>query len=259
MIVHGIFVGINEYRDSRIENLCYARPDAEKLHQLFKTRFRHNAAHLLLVTDKDATKDRLFRAIGEELSRSATVNDLVFLYFACHGSPETSGSVDKVSRYLATYDTDYTNIFATAIDLNQELRRLIARIKSKSVYLFLDACFSGKAGGRTLEGPILMNIRNASRSNIPLKNIDLGQGRLIITAADDSQVAYESELLGHGVFTYFLIDIITNTLYGSSTISITTLYDHISRKVREYTQGKQTPILNGRSRHAQLPMLTTIS
>ena len=71
---------------------------------------------------------------------------MVLMLFACHGSPETSGSIDDISRYLVLHDTAYDSVYATGLDLEREDSVLIERIRSRLVVVFIDACFSGRAG-----------------------------------------------------------------------------------------------------------------
>src|SRR5262249_2916353 len=155
-------------------------------------------------------------------------DDIVVLFFAGHGSPETGGSLDTVSRYLVLHDTEYENIFATGLDMEHELPRLcFDRIRAKLVVLFVDACFSGRSGGRTFEGVHLLHSRlhKGIRGVINLSKLELGEGRVIITASDDDEVARESAHLRHGVFTYYLIQTLERADRRDQSISITSLYD----------------------------------
>lgn len=129
--------------------------------------------------------------------------------------------------------------------------------KNQSYYFFLDACFSGRAGGRTFEGPILKQLRSTKfrgTKPITLKKMELGEGRIMMSACDENQVAREDVALHHGIFTYYLIESLKQSA-GKKTISVHTLYEEVASAVRLYTKGKQIPVINGRSRIAQLPCL----
>jgi uncharacterized caspase-like protein len=124
------------------------------------------------------------------------------------------------------------------------------------VLLVVDACFSGRAGGRTFEGPALRRSRTGTRASEPisLKSLNLGEGRLMLSACTDTQVAREDPALGHGIFTYYLLR--APSAAGSTTaIGVHTLYEQLARSVRDHTSGRQTPVINGRSVFAQLPYL----
>jgi uncharacterized caspase-like protein len=259
-MLHAVFVGIDRYQDEAIRGLSYARADAEAFKELIEEHIHPAERRVRLLTNEQATKRDILVTIGEELARMATLpEDVVLLYFACHGSPEAESTVDSASRYVIVHDTEYDNIFATAIDMERDLVRLFERIRApKLVLLFMDACFSGRAGGRTFEGPHLSRARAEFRQTDPisLKNLDLGEGRLMISACDDNQVAREDSRLRHGVFTYYLMEALRQVDSNSNmnTISLNALYDNVARKVSDYTDGRQTPIINGRARLAQLPL-----
>lgn len=260
-MLHAVVVGINKYQDPRIKDLFFARSDAEAFYRLLEN-INAKERHIQLILDENATKRDLSIAIGEELPRISKPEDVIILYFAGHGTPEINSGVDDISRYLVPYDADHRNIFSTAIDMELELYRWFERLKKpKLVIVFLDACFSGRAGGRSFRG---LRFRKATahlhtRGNISLKDLDLGEGRLIITACDENQVARENPLLQHGIFTYFLIRSLKNPVLNSKSISINKLYDDVATEVKNYTYARQVPILNGRSKLAHLPLFTNNS
>jgi hypothetical protein len=102
-------------------------------------------------------------------------------------------------RYLVTHDTDYSHVFSTALDMERDFVRLLQRIRSKHVVVFLDSCFSAAIGGRTFEGPLLSGLRRPTRSSrspsVSLKDMEVGEGRMILSECDDWQVAREARPL----------------------------------------------------------------
>lgn len=257
-MLRAVVVGINRYRDPDIRNLSYARADAEAFGKLLADGIHPSERSVRFLLDEEATKRNLMVAIGEDLARVATPDDVILLYFAGHGSPETESGPDSIARYLIAHDTEYSSIYATGIDMERDLQRWFERIaQPKWVLMFMDACFSGRAGGRTFEGPNLRRARADARETRPisLKQLDLGEGRLMMSACDDDQVAREERDLKHGVFTYYLLQMLKLPNQEHATISVNRLYDDVTRVVREHTGGRQVPILNGRSRAAQIPRL----
>lgn len=256
-MLYSVIVGINRYSDPSVSNLSYARADAEVLANLIEDKIHPSERQVRLLLDEDATKRNITVAIGEELPRIASPDDVILLYFASHGSPEIEFDTDDASRYLISHDTEFENIYATGIDMERDLPRWFERIREPKLILqFIDACFSGRAGGRTFEGPCLNRARAETRDSfVSLSNLDLGEGRLMITACDDDQVAREDRRLGHGVFTHYLIETLKSPALTQDTISVHMLYEEVANSVRRHTNGRQIPILNGRSRFAQLPRL----
>jgi uncharacterized caspase-like protein len=254
---HGVFIGINNYQDPRIRSLGYAVADAKGFYEMESGIFTEGESNLRLILDREATRKEIIKTIGEELPRLARKQDLVLIYFAGHGSPETEGSIDRVSRYIIAYDTEFDNIFATAIDMERELVHIIERIGSDLVIVILDTCFSGRAGGRTFEGPVLSRCRGSLRKQFKLAVLKLGEGRAILSACGDNELAEEDSALQHGVFTFHLLKTLGSTTANSS-VSLNELYDKVSHDVHDYTRGRQTPVLNGRISMARLPVLKTI-
>ena len=256
MKLHGVFIGINKYSDPRISSLRYAKTDAEQFYwAVTKSGLTSDQINIQLLTDAEATRPAVLRAIGEVLPRTVRDQDLVILYFSGHGSPETSAVPDGVSRYLITHDVDYANVFSTALDMERDLSRLIERIPSALIIVILDTCFSGRGGGRTFEGPLLRQSRTGWRISTRLSELNLGEGRVIMAACDDDEVAYEELSLGHGVFTYYLLRALTAQDTLDISVGISSLYDTVAQQVNTFTQGRQNPVLNGRVSLARLPLL----
>jgi uncharacterized caspase-like protein len=258
-MLHVVAIGIDRYEDPSIMSLHHARDDAEAFGRLFEERIHPEERQVSYLLDEKATQENIKDAIGERLARVVrSSDDVVILYFACHGSPETNQSPDETARYLIAHDTQFKKIYATGIDMERELPRWFNRLsKPDLIVMFLDTCFSGRAGGRTFEGPSLKKARAEERASglISLKPLDLGEGRIIITACDDDQVARESHKFGHGLFTYALLDVLNAKDNTQDTISISQLYDEVSKLVRKLSRGLQEPVFNGRLNSAQLPLL----
>ncbi|WP_255949816.1 caspase family protein [Streptomyces odontomachi] len=254
MVLRAVIAGVDRYQDTDIKNLSYATADALAVADLLG-RLHPSEVDAEVLVDEDATRRNLMVAIGERLPRVTSEGDVVLLYFAGHGSPETTATIDDAARYLVVHDTEYDSVFATGLDMERELPRLFERIRRpRLVLMLIDACFSGRAGGRTFEGPRLRAERSHVRGEhrVSLKGLDLGEGRLMIAACDDHQVAREEAAIGHGVFTNYLLKG-PSAAGDSETVGILHLYEDIAASVRGHTGGLQTPVLNGRSALARFP------
>lgn len=257
MKLYGVFIGVNEYEDSRIRPLSYARRDAETFFSSITKSISKDERECWLLVNEKATRHGVFFQIGEVVSAKATEDDMVLLYFSGHGSPEKSDA-NKVSKYLILYDTESDKIFTTGLDLEIDLVRLLHRIRSDTIIVIIDSCFSGRSGGRTFEGPYLKKSREDYRMGPKLSQLDLGESRVIISACDDEQVAYENSDLQHGVFTYFLLKTLSESDSHDDkfSISINSLYERVAMGVHQYTNGRQSPVINGRVRMTRFPLLS---
>lgn len=257
MKLYGIFVGVDTFMDPKIRSLKYASSDATEMYKIFQQSLQPEECSLKLLCNQQATRNAVIEVIGEELARQAQPEDIVVIYFSGHGSPELQGSSDSASRYLIMYDTLYERIFSTAIEMEQEMIRMcFSRVKSRLVVLIADTCFSGMLGGKTFKGPVIKN--NLFRPAVNLNKLDLGEGRLILAASKDEQLARESDEFQHGIFTHYLIQTLTHPKEGKQTISVPELATAVARKVYVYTGRQQTPTLHGSTALAELPYLEPV-
>src|SRR5688572_4947 len=118
-----IIIGISKYKNTDL-NLRYADRDAEELYQLLLTPsgggFEQD--HIKKLTNEQATKSEIGRILGSFLKKPAP-EDLVIIYFACHGSPDPDRPENV---YLLTFDTDPLDIAGTALpmeDIELSIRR----------------------------------------------------------------------------------------------------------------------------------------
>lgn len=255
-MLHAIAIGIDRYADPKIRDLSCAGDDARAFAALLGERIAPDQRRVITLLDEQATRANIMHAIGEDLARTAGPEDTAVLYVASHGSPERSAPRDDDSLYLITHDTEYARIYSTAIDMERDVARWLRRLPVRLAVLFLDACFSGGAGGRTFGGPIHLANRERFRDDpISIADLDLGAGRVIIAAASDDEVAIESRSLGHGYFTYHLLETLRQAPAASSRIGIATLYETVADAVYRATQARQRPVFNGRSVRGALPLL----
>lgn len=253
-MLHSVVIGIDRYRDANIRSLQCARADAVAVARLLEQRIARSERSVNLLVDERATRDAIITLIGETLPRVEGPDDVVFIYFAGHGSPEHQSPPDKISRYLVPHDAGYGRIFASGIGLEHELTSLLERQSASRVLFVLDACFSGRAGGRTFVGPILRRTRSMFGDHgISLRNLDLGSGHAVLAACKDDEVAKEED--GHGIFTRYLLEALT--IPGQPVISIAELYQHVHAAVVTATSQQQHPVLKGDLVGLGLPRLSS--
>ena len=77
---------------------------------------------------------------------------------------------------------------------------------------------------------------------ISLKDLKLGEGKVIFCASDDDQFAQEDTAVGHGIFTRCFLDALARERGGAPTVPLTTLYDEVARDVTTMTSGEQEPV-----------------
>lgn len=70
---------------------------------------------------------------------------------------------------------------------------------------------------------------------------------MILTASDSNEVSVEKDELGHGVFTYYLLEALRGKgdLDGDGLITLDEVYRYVSMKVPQATEQGQHPVKKG--------------
>jgi uncharacterized caspase-like protein len=251
-------IGINEYFDEAIPNLEFAENDARDIYSVFSAAVSKKSFHGRLLTGRQATLAQIKACAGDWIAKKAKKNDAVLIYFAGHGAVETLPGADHrkdTSNYLVPYDAMVEGLYSSAFSLTKELPILLERIAAQHITVVLDCCFSGGSNYRGARGIEGFNLRIARLTTgtdptsrvvgVAGKRVELGIGRLILMACGPDQVAIESSELGNGIFTHFLMRVISAQA-GESYISSALVHDEVSKAVLSYTNGSQCPVLEGR-------------
>jgi uncharacterized caspase-like protein len=115
------------------------------------------------------------------------------------------------------------------------------------VVVFLDACYSGAAGGRTFTSK---KTRAGAVDDLFLERLTRSKGRAIITASRTSEVSIELPELGHGIFSYYLINGLKGAadLNRDGIVSLQELYEYLEQQVTAKSRsvgGNQHPVMKG--------------
>ena len=176
-----------------------------------------------------------------------------FIYYAGHGAPEVDLSgqePDGYSKYLVPYDAESKDLFATAINM-AEVETFFSRIKAETVVLALDTCYSGAGGGRGFAN-LPAGGRDIRLQGKFLDRLAQGKGRAILAAADTNEVALERPELGHGLFTYYLLQALRGKAdtKGKGYVTLQDVYGYVYDRVARYSRkvgGNQNPKLLAQS------------
>lgn len=235
MRFHGLFIGIDRFASTQINELTCAVRDATALHALFVDTLGVGSS--VLLTDNAGTRAAIIHEFENRLHGVAE-DDVVVITFSGHGSDD---------HYLVTHDADPDNLASTSIALD-ELVALFSKVPAKRLFLSLDCCFSGGAGARVFHHvPPTRALRSAEDALAQIAD----EGRLILTASDATQEAIEDPAIGHGLLTWFLMEglrgppqIVTN-----GRIPIYGLLQFVTRKVTDEASNfnhQQRPTFRGK-------------
>ena len=247
-----VVIGVGRYESPEVPRLRYTVPDAEAIYDALIKSAGFKKDHVLLLTDRSEKRPTLRNvkwALGTFLARSAKKDDTVIIFFAGHGAPEVDQrgvERDGFSKYLVPSDAEPDDLYSTALPMD-EFQTIFARLEAERVVVFLDACYSGAAGGRTFASK---KTRSAHVDDLFLERATSSKGRAIITASRPSEVSIELPDLGHGIFTYYVLQALKGAadLNRDGIVSLQELYEYVERQVSQKARavgGNQHPVMKG--------------
>lgn len=205
--LHVLAVGINRYRNPRY-NLNYGRADAAA----FVDSIRAGADSIFSEIVIDTLFDDRATAAGfrEAMQRAAgdsRVEDVFVLYYAGHGTVEKDR--DSSRFYLVPSDitqmSDSAQLSRLGIS-NSELFDLLGQIPARKKLMVIDACQSGAM--------MQSFTRRGAAEERAIAQLARSSGIFVMSATDGDQFASEVAQLGHGVFTYALLQSIAGDSSG---------------------------------------------
>ena len=184
-------VGINRYRNPGL-NLDYARKDADSLRAFFAApgRFPFSEVRMAALNDEKATRTAIVDMLGT-LER-VEAQDVVVIYLAGHGIS------DGDHWYFVPHDAEHPDDPGTLKSRgisSDALRQALEAVSANRVFVLIDACQSGSAVSPMKSFGGMRNLRMLARN----------VGVHILAATDRDQGAVELKQLGHGIFTYALL------------------------------------------------------
>ena len=247
-----VVIGAGRYDNRAIPSLAFTVADAEAVYQTLVGPGGFKKDHVLLLTDRSERKPTLRNiryALGTFLARAARKDDTVLIFFAGHGAPESDlrgAERDGLAKYLIPADADPDDLYATALPMD-EIKTIFERIEAERVVAFFDACYSGAAGGRTFAS---RKTRAVTVDDHFLERLAQSKGRAIITASRPSEVSLELPELGHGIFTYYLVQGLRGAADANrdGIVSLQELYAYLEREVGRKSRavgGNQHPVMKG--------------
>ena len=249
-----LIVGISSYKHASL-NLKYAHRDAQELYNLIQTPSGGNyrADHIRFLVDEDATTANITRALRSFLQKPAK-EDLVLIYFACHGAPD----LDRPKNiYLLTHDTEPDDIAGTALPMREIDTSLRENLNAERVVILADTCHSAAIGGAVGRRS---NIDAAAEVNSYLQNLsDTKPGLALLTSAEANEVSQEDERWGggHGVFTHFLLEGMRGKAEKEGIVTVGDLFEYVRENVKLETGYKQHPAIGPNPFDRNLPMSIT--
>lgn len=243
---HALVIGIGKYQDTSITPLRYTSSDARAFADVLTDENRCGVPveNVKLLVDEDATLFNIKDAISGWLAGNAGAESTSIIFWAGHGDvePDRAGmSEDGIANYLLPFDVSRKNLFASALS-KDEFQRLVCTVRSKRRVMFMDACHCGgvaTVGSRKIGVGYSKDFYNS---------LSEGAGSAIIAAALPNELSWEDEKLGHGVFTYHLLEALAGKadLNDDGRVTMNEVFNYLKRAVpesaRQLGRVEQTPV-----------------
>ena len=224
---HLFAVGINQYKNENM-SLNYAFADAKDFAETIasKSGALFSEVKLYQLFDQEATRKNIIDKLVA-LSNIVKPEDVFIFYYAGHGS--------MMNEKFYFIPTDITRLYEEE-SLQRDaiyagdMQEILQNIKALKQVMVIDACHSGASAEMlaTRGGGEEKAIAQLSRS----------AGIHILASAGSEQTAGEFKTLGHGIFTFALLNALNGEADGSPKDGKITVYElksYLDDKVPELT------------------------
>jgi uncharacterized caspase-like protein len=206
---YAVLVGVSKYKDPKIE-MPYADKDAQDVYALLRAQPQAQESRLKLLTDANATRDNIVKAM-ESLFSQAGSQDMVVFYFSGHGGKGGFAAHDGPLAFG---------------DLGAAFRGAKAGRK----VIFADASHSGsliEAGRRP--------------------TAKLGKNLMLFVSSKSDQASAKVPEWKNGRFTEYLVGALKGHADANRDRVVTAreLFDYVHPKVKESSGGSQVPQMWG--------------
>ncbi|MEM2107905.1 MAG: caspase family protein [Candidatus Bathyarchaeia archaeon] len=182
---YAIVIGISDY-SGEANDLDYADDDALEMRAALITVYGYSAENINLLTDSDATREKIVSAINS-LKDKLSSNDEVVFFYSGHGARGKANDGDKELIDEAIVPWECTT---QSLIWDGQLATLFDGFAASRIIFIFDSCYSG---GMT----------------------DLAAaGRIVVMACAESSLSYEFESLQNGQFTYYFVE--QGMIYGKA-------------------------------------------
>jgi formylglycine-generating enzyme required for sulfatase activity len=218
-----LIIASYQYQDTDLRQLVAPAQDAEALARVLKDPTIGGFEVQTLLNEPSYKVNQEIEAFFADRRR----DDLLLLYFSGHGIKDEEGRL-----YFATTNTRRKLLRTTAVPATL-VNDVMQYSRSRRQVLLLDCCYSG-AFARGM-------VAKADKA-IGTKERFEGRGRVVLTASDAMQYAFEGdEIVGEGVrslFTHILVHGLETgeaDLNGDGRISPDELYNYVYERVTDET------------------------
>jgi PKD repeat protein len=254
--VWAVLIGISDY--SEVKDLQYAGADATAMARWLLDSAVEQS-HIRLLVDHEGPESSLGGLVARRATlvnvrealgwvrRLALPDDLVLIHFSGHGfqgADDDGDEKDGVDEFFVLWDTVNAAKEDTALR-DDEFGAAVDRIESQHVVIFFDGCYSGG---------LSRSLPSSARPVVGKQDLfsDFSvEGRLVFSASSESQDAFESDELQHGIFSYYVLEGLRGRAdsTGDARVTAWELFEYVAQRVPERARversARQDPQLLG--------------
>ena len=239
---HALIVGIDRYeylpKDTYLQ---FAEKDARDLRDLLVRSYGFPADSITLLLGEQATKANIEATLDSFADSAVGENDRVLIYFSGHGQtvPTSAGGqmgflIPCDAKVDLAKPQNKGGYLATCIAMDSLWSRL-GLSAARHAFVIADACYGG----------LLVRSKGlgGERPNAPvIASLLARPARQVLTAGGAGETALEDVRLGHGAFTYKLLEELRAQAARPDTIvTATELASSLRNSVSNLTSAHQTP------------------
>ena len=249
-----LLVGINEY--SERNHLAGCLNDVELQKELLVNCFGFNPQDVLILTNRQATEEKIRSAFTEHLAQQAQRDDVVLFHFSGYGSQVKQLGTEPKANSLLAVNTKDRGL------LEKDLYNQTKSLETPNVITVLDTSFQPTQ--ETLQGNYrirstteLVATQESGTQSVkeqslnPLKGLALGVKSsnaapgILLTAAEEEHVALEGTWNGFsaGLLTYALSRYLWKT---NPRTTVQVAFQDVVNRVNSWSEKQQKPRLQGK-------------
>ena len=238
LTLYVLAIGIGKYKDKTVRPLSFGAKDADDFVNLAKAQAGGLYEKVIpypeheSLRDEDATRDAILYGLEWIMGAVTNTNDVAMVFLSGHGIT----TPDQHYRFLP-YDYDAKRPISTTVS-DPALQDYLTKVGGKKIFFF-DTCYSGNVlGGKAMD-----SLPNVDKFANELKASE--NGIIVFASSTGNQLSLEREEWNNGAFTKAIVEGMRGAAARPDlpAISISDLQGYVSRRVRELTDGKQSPVM----------------
>jgi uncharacterized caspase-like protein len=187
-----------------------------------------------VLVNEQATKSAIQEGLYW-LKTETTSRDVAMFFLSGHGTKRGADDYD-----FLPYDTDDARADLTNLH-DFELKYFLGEIPGKTVFFF-DTCYSGNVfAGKGFKGDFQADVDKVANEMASVS----GSSVAVFTSSTGKQRSREDKQWKHGAFTKAILEALEGKMKYAPDwrISLSRLNVHVAERVKELTQGLQSPTL----------------